>query len=220
MITLERGMIILWWSGSAFGKLQKFFTKRGARWYDSNPASGERSHTSVLYGQDSGGNWRDIDISTTAKLSPFDINTGSKIWIYKLKNVPDYLISQAVETVWETYKNKKYGFLQLLYFPRRWFWEKIINNKYANLLCFGWLITKLHGGKDIRRWGNWFPQNGICSEGSVQDYLRFICAAMPVQEYDSLLKRLDEWDKNNFHAWDAKIVCDGSPEVFEVVYNN
>lgn len=213
-------MIVLWWSNSFFGKLQKFFTRRGPRWYDNKSASGERSHVSLLYKQDSTGNWCDIDVTTTVKLSPFSLDTSSKIWVYKLKNIPEYLVNQAVEHIWEKYRNKPYAYLQLLYFPRRWFWEKIINNKYLNILCFGWLMTKLHGGKDIRGWGNWFPQNGVCSEASMHTYGRYLCDNMPDQEYKRLLARLNEWDSNNFHAWDAKVVIEDFPEIFELVFSN
>ena len=213
MIPFKRGQIISWWSGTFFAYLQLIFTKRHRIWYDPYPASGRRSHCSSVYDQDINGNWMELDITAKNRLSA--IGNPKTIWIFEFIDVPQKIINEAMEEIKTEAINKAYAYLQLLYFPRRWFWER------APFRLYKFWSTKFHGGKDIRRWGNWFPQNWICSEETGHNYMMKICSRMIERgdiRFKYLKKRLEEWDGNNFHAWDAWIVLRDFKNIFKLIY--
>lgn len=88
-----------------------------------------------------------------------------------------------IDSLVRDYGSKIYGVFQLPYFVLRW--------------MFGWLF-------DVRKW--WFPFRGgkICSE-LVYEYLYRIGKQ---QRWQDLIDYLNEWDMNNFHANDCRIVLD------------
>jgi hypothetical protein len=118
-------------------------------------------------------------------------STATDFEVWRIKNVPQTRIEEAVKRAFERWAGETYGFAQILWFIYRWLNEKI--------------------GRDVRKQGNWFPDHLICSEVAY-NYLWDISEQVP-----SLRKKLDEWNSNSFHAGDVHSVCAGLPEVFELV---
>jgi|WetSurMetagenome_2_1015567.scaffolds.fasta_scaffold62699_2 hypothetical protein len=118
-------------------------------------------------------------------------STTTDFEVWRVKNVPQTRIEEAVKRAFERWAGETYGFAQILWFMYRWLNETI--------------------GRDVRKQGNWFPDHLICSEVAY-NYLWDLSEQLP-----SLRKKLEEWNSNCFHAGDVHTVCAGLPEVFELI---
>ncbi len=63
---------------------------------------------------------------------------------FKIGLIAESALQNEVRKIYKKYIGMKYGYLQLLWFCYRWFVEKF--------------------GIDVRKSGNWFPEDIICSE--------------------------------------------------------
>ena len=193
---LKAGDIIIYnaTKGGLFSSLQRFFTRM------------DFTHTSVVFnriiGLDSV-----IEANETVAITPFQrtlADTATEFWVFRIKDVSDDLKQEALQYIYNKLSGKLYGFLQLLYFVRRWIWE----TKWFKFL-FGWIPRFLGKPDDVRIWNNWFVKGTICSELKWH-YDYFIAERI---EDNDWLNTLKEWNSNNFHSGDACIVCERVPKI-------
>jgi len=195
-ISLKPGDIIIYnaTKGGVFSSLQRYFTRM------------DFTHTAIVFnkiiGLDSV-----IEANETVAITPFKRtlkeNT-TEFWIFRIEDVSDELLQEALKHIYDKYSAKLYGFLQLLYFVRRWVWE----TKWVKLL-FGWMPRLIGKPVDVRQWNNWFVKGTICSELKWH-YDYFIAERI---EDNDWLDILEEWNSNNFHSGDAYKVCIRVPKI-------
>lgn len=132
---------------------------------------------------------------------------------YEIYNIKYYTQEQIDAALWKTFKEyngELYGFTQILYFVRRWFWE----TKWIKKL-FWWIPTKIFGKPaDIRQWNNWFVGGTICSEL----FYRVMSNLNELKYHEGVQKQLDTWNANNFHSGDSRDFVLALPEIFEFEY--
>lgn len=183
----------------AFGRLQQIFTRM--KW----------THTAMGFFPFAGKNAKTIFESNEIQdVTLWYPKIKAEYSIYQIKWYTQAEIEEALWKAFLEYNGEIYGFLQLLYFVRRYIWETKWIKKY-----FGWW-PKLRGKpSDIRQWNNWFVGGTICSElfYGVMNNLNKIRYNPGV---DRMLKK---WNKNNFHSGDSFIFITGLPEIFEFEYN-
>lgn len=223
---LEKGDIVLWWSKVFLGYVQLAFTKRGKRYYDPQPRSGKKSHTSVIYSVAKNRNVAlDVDVTTKVKLNEMQIETVSAKWIYRLIDVPQEEINTVVDDLWSKYGGQSYPWWQWQTYPSRWLFEILQANPYWTLplqpIRFLWHAG--HGFKDVRSWGTVFPQGGVCSEIAIWDFLANGICPKRIKKGDmrfkQLLDRLNEWSANKFHSTDSEVVLtDFEGTIFDHIY--
>lgn len=184
-----------------FGALQKFFTRK--KW----------THTAMGFFPIKGHE----DVETL-----FESNEIQNITLWNPKDISEYEIykiifyskSEIETALWKTfleYNGELYGFIQLLYFVRRWFWE----TKWIKKL-FWFIPTKIFGKpNDIRQWNNWFVGGTICSEL----FYNFMDNLNKIKYHAGVQKMLNTWNKNNFHSGDSYDFIKALPDVFELVYH-
>lgn len=119
---LKAGDIIIYnaTNGGFFSSLQRYFTRM------------KFTHTAVVFnkiiGLDSV-----IEANETVAITPFSRTLHENItefWVFRIKDVNDERLQEALQYIYD----KLSGFLQLLYFVRRWIWE----TKWVKFL-FGWI---------------------------------------------------------------------------------
>lgn len=138
-------------------------------------------------------------------------NIDAECEIYGIKYYTQTQIETALWKTFEEYNGELYGFTQILYFIRRWFWE----TKWIKKL-FWWIPTKIfEKPNDIRRWNNWFVGGAICSEL----FYRLMSNLNELKYYEGVQKQLDTWNANNFHSTDSRNFIIALPEIFEFEYH-
>jgi hypothetical protein len=85
-------------------------------------------------------------------------STTADFEVWRVKNVPQTRIEEAVKRAFERWAGETYGFAQIVWFMYRWLNEAI--------------------GRDVRKQGNWFPDHLICSEVAY-NYLWDISEQLP-----------------------------------------
>lgn len=134
----------------------------------------------------------------------------SEYVIYQIK----WYTQEEIETaLWKTfieYNGEPYGFLQILYFVRRYIWETKWIKKY-----FGWLPRLFGKPDDVRHWNNWFVGGTICSEL----FYNLMHNLNEIRYNPKLREMLRKWNKNNFHSGDSYTFVTGLPEIFEFEYH-
>jgi len=119
-------------------------------------------------------------------------NPNYAFYIYKV--VADYVtpqdIENAVTKIFEEFAGVKYGWLQLLYFPYRWFKETILRKK------------------DVHREKNWFTKGVICSELSFW-YMKYLDPA-----FSELLR---DFDGDTVQPDDLLKIVQANPKIFQLV---
>lgn len=133
---------------------------------------------------------------------------------YEIYNIKYYTQTQIKAALWKTFyefNGELYGFTQILYFVRRWFWE----TKWIKKL-FWWIPTRVFGKpNDIRLWNNWFVGGTICSE-----LFYDLMSNLNELKYNAGVdKMLRTWNKNNFHSGDSRVFMLELPEIFEKEYH-
>lgn len=222
---LKKGDIVLWWSDVFLAHVQKAFTKRGARGYDPQPRTGEKSHTSLVYSV-SDYTAEHIDVAWKIKLNKMQIETVSAKWIYRLIDVPKHEIDHATDYIWQKYKGKQYPWWQWQTYPSRWWYEIMDKHRYWTLPFqpLRWLQYVGHKHKDARAWGTIFPSGAVCSEATFWDFLLTGICTIRIKNKDvrfiRLAERLNQWSANKFHSTDAEVVCDDFKDnIFELIYH-
>lgn len=137
-------------------------------------------------------------------------NIKSEYEIYKITWYTQEEIELALWKTYEEYNGELYGFLQLLYFIRRYIWETEWIKKY-----FSWLPKLFGKPSDVRKWNNWFVGGTICSEL----FYNLMSNLNSIRFNDKLNRVLSIWNKNNFHSGDSKTFILFLPEMFELEYH-
>ncbi|MDH3252824.1 MAG: hypothetical protein OEM41_08530 [Ignavibacteria bacterium] len=99
-------------------------------------------------------------------------------------------IDNALVQIFEEFAGVKYGWLQLLYFPYRWFKETVLRQK------------------DVHREKNWFTKGMICSE------LQFWFLKYLDPEFSEMLA---DYDGDTVQPNDMLQIVKSRPEYFELV---
>ncbi len=183
-----------------FDRLQEIFTRQpfthiaqGFFGFDEHPEARNLFEANV--------------IQEVASFKP-DPLEGYEIW--NIKWYTDEEIKQALWTIYSKYNGEGYGFLPILYFVRRWFWETPWVHKYLF-----WIPTKIFNKPtNIRKWNNWFVQGIICSKL----FYKFMQELIKIRFNVSLQNQLDLVNANNFHPGDARTLMIACPDVFEKIY--
>lgn len=142
---------------SFFGKLIRFFTRSNI------------TH-SFLISFPKDNKVQFIEASKTVNEGSFEDNyindIGTSYVVYKIKDnyVSQYQIDQALQKCREEFLGVTYGYLQLLYFPYRWFMS----------------LFKI----DVRHDKNWLSEGVICSE-LVYYYLVYVGLGYLVEDFNS-----------------------------------
>ena len=99
-------------------------------------------------------------------------------------------IEDALYYVYDRFAGETYGFLQLLWFVYRWIAES-------------WPFKA-----DVRKKGNWFPDNQICSEVWWW-YLHELAT-----KYPDISNVIEEWNSNSVNAGDMFMILRRLPKYF------
>ena len=168
-----------------FGKLQQIFTRK--KW----------THTAMGFFPFVG----HPDVETLFEsneiqdVTLWDPTGTTEYEIYKIKWYTELEIEQALWKAFEEYNGELYGFIQIVYFVRRWIWE----TKWIKKL-FWWIPTKIFGkSNDIRQWNNWSVGGTICSEL----FYNVMHNLNKIRYNEDVQKMLNTWNKNNFHSGDS-----------------
>lgn len=175
--------------GGFFSSAQRYFTRMNF------------THTAVVFNQVIGMD-SVIEAKEAVAITPFSEtlqDSTVEFWIFSIDGVDNLILQDALKYAYIEFSGKTYGFLQLLYFIRRWIWE----TKWVKIL-FGWLPRLLGKPADVRQWNNWFVSGTICSELKWH-YDEHIATKIGDDDW---LKILHEWNSNNFHSGDAYNVCE------------
>lgn len=196
---LKPGQIIVYNNikGGWFSALQRFFTRMNF------------THASIGFPPIAGQS-AVIEAKNVITITPFDrtrLGGNVEYWIFSVDGLVDVFTKQIVESVYMQYAGKQYGYLQLIYFVRRYIWE----TRWVKFL-FGWLPELLDKPKDVRRWNNWFVSGTICSE-LVWVYLNMLSRAAYINNREGLIAKLSGWNSNNFHAGDVYNLCTSVPGI-------
>jgi hypothetical protein len=136
------------------------------------------------------------EASASVQIVPFEPhytnNPNEDYYLYRIR--PEYAspdaVVKALTRVFEEFAGVKYGWLQLLWFPYRWFKETILRQK------------------NVHREKNWFTRGVICSELQYW-YLIYL---HPV--FTELLK---DYDGDTIEPSDLLDVVKANPHIFEFV---
>ena len=145
------------------------------------------SHSSIYIGVNELGRREEFEANwqvgtTTLNYRPVKMEAYELIGVSETKQILNELING--------FENKSYGWLQVLTFIRRWFFDLI--------------------GIDTRKWKVWLKGGVLCSE-LVWYYLIRVAFEM---RWDDLLSYLEHWNPDCFHSGDIKTVIDKFPQYF------
>jgi len=183
----------------AFGRLQIIFTRM--KWTHVAPGF------FPFVGHDDETVFESNEIQNVTLWNP---HTKDEYSIYKIIWYTQQEIEQALWKTFKEYNGELYGFLQILYFVRRYIWETKWIKKY-----FGWLPKLLGKPSDVRRWNNWFVGGTICSEL----FHNLMSNLNEIRYHPGVDRTLKRWNKNNFHSGDGFTFITELPEIFEFEYN-
>ena len=183
-----------------FGKLQNIFTRK--KW----------THVALGFFKVEGINldtkFESKEIQTITLWNP---HTTQEYNIYSIEWYTPEEINEALTKTFLEHNSTGYGWIQLINFARRWFWE----TKWIRKV-FGWIPVKIFGKpNDVRKWNVWFVGGTICSEL----FYRFMQNLNRIRKHSGVEKMLNTWDSNMFHSGDANEFMNGVPEVFVLEYN-
>jgi len=125
-------------------------------------------------------------------LSRYHGNPKHSYQVYKViaKEVTPGDVDGALRQIFEEFAGREYGWLQLLWFPYRWFKETVL------------------GAKNVHREKNWFTRGVICSE-LLFWYLKYL---------DPLFSDLfREYDGDTVQPNDLLMVVKARPDIFQLV---
>lgn len=205
--TIGPGKVVLysaykpgWNSKEWFSKAQQIFTRM--KW--THTALGffkyENHFNDVLF--------ESIELQCTTLWNP---NVKSEYEIYQIKWYTQQEIEKALWKTFVEFNGTSYGFLQVLYFVRRYIWETPWIKKY-----FGWIPFDVFGKpRDVRQWNNWFVGGTICSEL----FYTLMANLNQIRFHDGVNRALSTWNKNNFHSGDSRVFILSLPEIFEFEYH-
>lgn len=184
-------------------KAIKFFTK--SQW----------THTAVSIGNIVGSPCI-LEADTQVIINPATLTFDDPnyvVAVYRNKLLTKKENIEIVNELFHELNGNTYGYLQLLYFIRRWFWEK----KTVQFL-FGWIPKLLGKPADIRQWNNWFVGGTICSE-----LIWWVFEKQSKKINDEILRwKMQEWitawNSNNFDPKDAHLTLAKFPEIYELIY--
>ena len=100
-------------------------------------------------------------------------------------DAPSEVIEEVIIDVYNDFAGKSYGYLQLLYFIRRWFWESKFIRYFHKV--------------NAKQLNNWFVSGTICSE-LVWHYLMRLAQKL---NWIDLIDKLSEYNSNNYHSGDV-----------------
>ena len=106
---------------------------------------------------------------------------------------------------------KGYGYLQIIYYIRRWFWTRPFVSKY-----FGWVLDLVGKSGDPRNWNNWFVGGVLCTEL----VYKHLAAQGNIVGDSTLLSWLGLWNSNNFSPADLQDTMDKFPDKYKLIYTN
>ncbi len=186
-------------AGNWFSRAQQFFTRM------------RYTHSSVFAGEILPGDPSEYEAVLAVGMRPTSYRREDPlqdVWLWRVDIGTDDDRTAALVETHRTCSDEDYGFLQLLYFVRRWFWTIGWVRRWL-----GW-IPKLAGKPaDPRKWNQWFPRGRVCSE-VVYIYLHALATIAGDEE---MLAILSEWDGNNFHSGDVVTVLTAHSRC-EVIY--
>ncbi|GAB4287264.1 MAG: hypothetical protein Kow0098_03520 [Ignavibacteriaceae bacterium] len=142
-----------------------------------------------------------IEAKEVVTITPFSrlrYSQSTEYWAYELQNVLGETKEYVCNYIFKKYAAKKYGYLQLLYFLRRYIWE----TKWVKKL-FGWLPALLGKPADVRQWNNWFPSGTICTE-LLWDALNVTAS---IENKTDIAAELCKINSNNFHPGDFEKIA-------------
>ncbi len=175
-------------AGHGFSRAQQFFTRMGY------------THSRLFFGEILPGEPSAFEAVLAVAMRPTSYrNEDPKVdaWVWRVGiGTPE----QKLEALRRTYvecAGQDYGFLQLLYFVRRWFWTIPWVERWL-----GWMPELAGKPADPRKWNQWWPDGRVCSE-VVYIYLRHLAT---IANDTEMIAILDEWNGNNFHSGDVVTV--------------
>lgn len=128
--------------------------------------------------------------------------------IFRYNKISEEQALYASQVIYKNLSGKAYGFLQLLYFIRRWFWEKEWVKKYLM-----WIPRLLGKPADPRLWNNWFVSGIICTE-----HIWILLYEYAQLARDSeLVLWLEQWNSNNFAPHDFEKTLIYFKEKFDLI---
>ena len=113
--------------------------------------------------------------------------------LFMVAGATDTDIAYSLDRCTKEFSGVEYGFLQLLWFPYRWFMETILR-------------------KDVRKSKNWFTDGVICSE-LWWWYCWYLTERYP-EKWAKLRSILSEWNPDTFTSYDVKGICENNPDIF------
>lgn len=184
-------------------KAIKFFT--GSQW----------THTAVAIG-DIVGSPCIIEADTQVIINPANLTFDDPdyvVAVYRNKWLSKEDNIQIVNELFKELNGNTYGYLQLLYFVRRWFWEK----KTTQLLL-GWIPRLLGKPRDPRQWNNWFVGGTICSELNWWLFEKQHRKIADDYVHWQMNEWLTAWNSNNFTPKDTQLTLAKFPNLYELIY--
>lgn len=175
-------IIILNNKKGVFPKLVRFFTRSSFSHVAITLGKIIPNSESVLTAEGSG--------ITVHPLKRYYENKNYDFSIYELKVATEKELQQLTLNMYEKDVYKPYAFFQNLWFIYRWFVEFF--------------------GMDVRKQGNWFPNNSICSEHGYQ----LLMMVAKLKNLKDLEKKLNEWNSNCFSPEDCFQVIKQFPQYF------
>ena len=183
-----------------YSKAIKYFT--GSNWTHTAVAAGLIGNTQVLLEADT------HVLIDPAKLT-FD-DSSYQVAVYRHKFLTPEQQTVVIDELFNELNDNTYGYLQVVYFLRRWFWTRTSVMKYM-----GWVLDLLHKSRDPRGWNNWFIGGTICSE---VDWWALYKQekAYANQELHSWLA---QWNSNNFSPLDTEQTVTKFSNLYELIYS-
>lgn len=112
-------------------------------------------------------------------------------WLYEISSdhASPEEVQSALKQVFDEFAGVKYGYFQLVWFPWRWFCEKILR-------------------RDVRKTKNWMTDGVICSE-LVYWFLYYLGP-----KFRALLV---QYNPDTIQAEDIRRICEANPKIFRLV---
>ena len=182
-----------------FAKAIKFFTQ--SNWTHTAVTAGNIGNTPLLFEADT-------HVLLDAASLTFD-DVAYKVAVYRHKFLNEEQHKIIFDKLFDMLNDKTYGYLQVLYFIRRWFWTLPKVQKYL-----GWILDLLHKSRDPRNWNNWFINGTLCSE------LDWWALNLQEQFYnnDEIKNWLQLWNSNNFSPKDTEDTVQKFNNLYELIY--
>jgi hypothetical protein len=114
-------------------------------------------------------------------------------YLYAVPELSDEEITYALDRCTNEFSGVRYGFTQLLWFPYRWFVEKILR-------------------KDVRKTKNWFTEGVICTE--LWWYFLWYATERWPDKHMKLRSILSQWNPDTIQAYDVKIIMQKNKDIF------